>query len=252
MSITSSIGKVEVFDDFDADRIGTAAGNGIVWWNSSDCGATAFDANAGFAGEGTARGATDTTNTDMSELAHGQLMWLPQNDCGMEVRVQFDVITTLAFNVGFNDDVLDDSNTLPVELSTVTFTTNSSTWVGLLYDVDATNDDFHAMWVDDDADSSSAIADLRYTGVAPVVASYGLYRVELFRGTSATAPAIANIHVIPDDTEPGVGRLHSKRFTSTVDGAAPLTPHVGFENHGAAAHQCDIDYVHVWQNRASA
>src|SRR5574341_1181818 len=251
MSITSSIGKVEVFDDVDHDSIGTAAGDGIVWWNSSDAGNTAYALNPGFAGEGTARAATDTTDDDMCELAHGCLMWLPQNDPRMEVRMQFDVVTTLAFNVGFNDDALEDSNTLPVELSTTTFTTNATTWVGILFDVDATNDDFHAMWVDDDNDSTSAIADLRYNGVAPIAASYGLYRIELFR-TTATGAAIANMHVIPDDTEPGVGRLHSKRFTSTVDGDAALTPHVGFENRSTVAHQSDIDYIYVCQNRASA
>ena len=252
MAITTSIGKVEVFDDFDADRIGTAAGNGIVWLNSSDCGNTAFDLNAGFAGEGTARGATDATDNDMIELAHGLLMWLPQNDPSMEVRMQFDVVTNLAFNVGFNDDALDDSNTLPMELSGTTWASNATTWVGLVYDIDATNADIHAMWVDDDGDSSTAIADLRYTGVVPIAASYGLYRVELRRGTSATAPAIANLHVIPDDTEPGVGRLSSKRFTSTVDGDAALTPHIGVENRSGTAHQADIDYIYVCQNRASA
>ena len=76
-----------------------------------------------------------------------------------------------------------------------------------------------------------------------------MYRVELFRGASVTAPAILNLHVIPDD---GIGRMFSKRFTSTVDGGAALTPHVGVENRTTAARQADIDYMWVWQNRASA
>src|SRR3990167_523843 len=252
MAITTSRGVVEVFDDFDMDAISTGAADGIRWFNSSDCGDTAFAINAGFFGEGTARGATDATDDDMIEIAHGQLMWLPQNDPLMEVRMQFDVVTTLAFNVGFNDDALDDSNTLPMELSTTTFTSNAATWVGMLFDVDATNDDVHAMWVDDDNDSTSAIADLRFSGVAPIVAVYGLYRVELFRGASATAAAIAQMHVVPDDADATGGRMHSKRFVSTVDGDALLTPHVGFENRSGTAHQCDIDYIYVRQNRASA
>lgn len=251
MAITTSRGVVEVFDDFDMDAISTGAADGIRWFNSSDAGNTAFAINAGFAGEGTARALTDTTDDDMCELAHGQLMWLPQNDPLMEVRLQFDVVTNVAFNVGFNDDALEDSNTLPMELSTTTFTSNAATWVGILFDVDATNDDFHAMWVDDDNDSTSAIADLRYSGVAPLAATYGLYRVELFR-TTATGAAIAQMHIVPDDADATGGRMHSKRYTSTVDGDAALTPHVGFENRSGTAHQCDIDYIYVKQNRASA
>lgn len=251
MALGTSKGRIEVFDDFDADRIGTAAGNGIVFLNSSDGGDTAFDLNAGFAGEGSARAATAATDDNMVELAHGLLMWLPQNDPWMEVRMQLDVITNVAFNVGFNDDALDDSNTLPVELATVTFTSNSSTWVGLLYDVDATNDDIHSFWVDDDGDSATAIADLRHTGIVPVAGAYGVYRVELFRGSSLTAAAIAQTHVMPDDGADSA-RMSSKRFTSTVDGNAALTPHVGFENRTASAHQADVDYIWVTQNRGAA
>jgi hypothetical protein len=176
-------------------------------------------------------------------------MWLPQNDPQMEVRLQADIVTTLAINVGFNDDELEASNTLPVELSTVTFTSNAATFVGVVYDVDATNDDFHAFWVDDDNDSSELIADLRFNGVAPIAGTYGLYRVDLARKNSATGPVIANMHIIPDD---GIGRLFSKRFESTVDADAALTPYIGFENRDALAHQFDVDYIWVSQNRASA
>lgn len=253
MAITTSKGKYEFFEDFMVGTpISTSSAAGVTLLNSSDAGNTAFAENAGFAGEGSARAATDASDNDMCELALDRLNWLPQNDPGMEVRMQFDVVTTLAFNVGFNDDALDDSNTLPVELSTTTFTTNAATWVGILYDVDATNDDLHAMWVDDDSDSSETIANLRYNGVAPIAATYGLYRVELFRGSSATAAAIAQMHAIVDDTESTGGRMVSKRFTSTVDGDAALVPHVGFENRDAIAHQCDVDYIHAWRNRASA
>lgn len=253
MSYQGSRGFIEVFDEFDHDSIGTGAGDGIVWLNSSD-GGTAFAQNAGVVGgEGTAQGLTAATDNHTHELAHGSLMWRAQLDCMMETRVQYDVITTLAYNIGFNDDALDDSNTLPVELSTTTFTTNAGTWAGFVYDVDATNDDLHVFTVNGDSDNASAIADLRMSSAVPVAATYGLYVVQLYRGASATATAIAEWTAIPDESSArtqfrkrsGQGSLAA----TSVDGDADLTPHIGFENRDAVAHQCDVDYILVRQRR---
>ena len=249
----ASRGPVEVFEDFDYDTIGTAAGDGIRWVNSSDGGDTAFAQNAGIeGGEGTARGATAATNNNLIELAHNSLMWLPSNDCFMEVCLQLDVVTNVALNVGFNDDALEDSNTLPVELSTTTFTSNATTFAGFVYDVNATNDDFHLFWVDDDTDTTSAIADLRFNGAAPVAGRYSMFQVQLYRGSSATALCTGEFTVWPDDLSPrhfqkrsGLGGLQS----TVVDGDAALTPYVGVEARSASAHQCDIDYILVRQNR---
>lgn len=241
-------GFVEVFDDFDHTSISTSAAAGVTWLNSSDCGGTAFALNAGvIGGEGTAQGATDNTDNDMAELAHGVLMWYGALDCMLETRVQFSVVTTLAYNVGFNDDALDDSNTLPVELSGTTWTTNATTWFGMVFDVDATNDNIHAMWVDDDADSSTAIATLRMTGAAPVAATYGTYNVNLYRGTSDTAASIGEVRVTPDESNPAAN--YGKRFTGTIDANSAQTPHIAFENRDAVVHQTDIDYILVRQRR---
>lgn len=249
----ASTAYVERFDDFDHDTIGTGAGDGIIWFNSSDAGDTAFAQNAGIeGGEGTARGATAATDNNLIELAHGSLMWLPSNDCFMEVRLQLDVVTNVALTVGFNDDALDDSNTLPVELATTTFTSNATTFAGFVYDVDATNDDFHVFWVDDDTDTTTAIADLRFQGVVPVAARYGLFQVQLWRGSSATALCSGEFTVWPDDSS---GRHFQKRSSvgglqsTVVDSNAALTPHIGVENRSGTAHQCDVDYILVRQNR---
>lgn len=247
MSYTGSRGFVEVFDDFDHDSIGTSAGDGITWFNSSDAGNTAFAQNAGVVGgEGTAQAATDTTDDDMCELAHGSLMWYGHLDAMMEVRMQMDIVTNVAWNVGFNDDALEDSNTLPVELATASWTTNSTTWTGFVYDVDATNKQIYAFWVDDDNDSSQAIGDLRFKTAAPVAATYGMFHLALYRGTSATSGVISEYTVQPDET---VEASYQKRFSNTIDGNSAQTPHIGFENRSGTAHQCDIDYILVRQRR---
>lgn len=235
------IGLVGVFDDFDHDSIGTAAGDGIVWVNSSD-GGTAFAATA--AQGGIARSATAATDDHMTELAHNKLMWRVQDGVlGMEARLKVDDIANVALNVGFNDDELDDSNTLPTELSGTTWTSNATTFVGFVFDTDATNDDWHAFWVDDDSDSSTPIADLRFNGVSWKAAAYWTFRVELQdRGAGNQARAVLSI---VDDS----GRLYQKVLSSTVDRDALLTPHVGLENRSASAHQIDVDYIKVWASR---
>ena len=244
MPVSTSRGLVEVFDDFDADHIGTAAGNGITWFNSSDASDTAFDVGA--RPGGTARGATTTTDDNLIELSHGILMWRPQDgQCGMETRVNIDVITNVACNIGFNDDALDDSNTLPAELATATWTSNAATFCGLVFDVDATNDDWHAFWVDDDNDASNTLADLRFTGAAWGAARYDMFRVEMFDQESGN-PIRATFHI---GTAAGT-YFHKERVTN-VDRDALLTPYIGMENRSGTAHQLDVDYIHVWMSRGT-
>lgn len=256
MSYQGSRGFTEFFTDFkEGTNIGTGAAAGVSMFNSSDTSDTAFAINAGvIGGEGTAQAATTTTDNNMCELSHGApLSWRSQLDCMMETRLQLNVITNVAFNVGFNDDDLENSNTLPVELATTTFTSNASTWAGFVYDVNATNDEIHVFTVDGDADTGAAIADLRMTGAAPVAATYGVYTVQLYRGASATAKGLAEWTAIPDEDNPNTQyrkRTGSSGLDATaLSGATPLTAHIAFENRSATAHQCDVDYVLIRQRR---
>ena len=241
-----------------ADNISTAVADGILWLNSSDGGNTAFAIVADAQGP-IVQGATDATDDDMVEIGYHLLAWSVQHGklC-METRVKVSVgaVASVALNVGFNDDVLDDSNTLPVELATVTFTSNSSTWIGVLFDPDATNDDFHAFWVDDDSDTTTAIADLRMTGVAPVLNQWFGVEIELSANPPATVAegeagtaggaVVATITVIQEST----GIRATKRFTTSIDREALLTPHIAFENRAGVAHTVEIDYIYVYQSRS--
>lgn len=232
----------------DQTNIGTASAAGVRWWNSSDCGATAFIETATADGP-VCRGLTDTTDNDMSEIGHGTLGWSVQNgELLMEARCRVTVggVDDVAFTVGFNDDILDDSNTLPAELSGTTWTSNATTFIGVVYDPDATNDDFHAFWVDDDNDSSQAIANLRFTGVAPEDNEWFGVRVHLKDAGSGNG-VVATFTVVSENS----GRQAEKQFTGTIDRDALLTPHIAFENRAGVAHTFDIDYLYVRQSRAT-
>lgn len=237
----------EVYEDWTgADNISTAVADGIRWLNSSDGSNTAFAIVAEAAGP-ICQAATDSTDDDMCEIGYHLLTWSAQNGhLLLETRVRVSVggVDDIAFTVGFNDDVLEDSNTLPVELSTTTFTSNAGTFIGVVYDPDADNDDVHAFWVDDDADTSEAIADLRFTGIAPLDDEWFGVSIQLQDRGSGKGPQ-ATITVVEEST----GRAATKVFNTTVDRDALLTPHIAFENRAGVAHTFDIDYIWVRQSR---
>ena len=245
---TGLVGKAykEIFEDWSTENIATSAADGVRWLATSDAGNTAFAITADAAGP-IAQAATDTTDDDMCEIAHSLLAWSVQNgDLLLETRVRVAVggVDDIAFTVGFNDDALEDSNTLPVELATATFTSNATTFIGVVYDIDATNDDVHAFWVDDDADTTEALADLRFTGMAPVADKWFGVQVHLVDRGSGKGPQ-ATITVVEEST----GKQAAKTFNTTVDRDALLTPHIAFENRAAVAHTFDIDYILVRQSR---
>lgn len=239
----------EFFEDWTgADNISTAVADGIMWLNSSDGGNTAFAIVADAQGP-IVQGATDTTDDDMMEIAYHLLTWSVQHgELYMEARVKVSVgaVASVAVNVGFNDDVLDDSNTLPIELSGTTFTANAAEWVGVVFDADATNDDFHVAYIDDTALPTESTANLRMTGVAPVLDEWFGVAIRLTDAGSGNR-AIAEISVAEEST----GKYAQKRLTATIDRDALLTPHIGFENRAGVAHTLEIDYIYCRQSRSA-
>jgi len=239
----------EIYEDWTGpDNIGTSVADGLRWLNSSDGGNTAFAIVADAQGP-IVQGATDNTDNDMMEIAYHLLAWSAQHgECGMEVRMKVVAdVDSVAVNVGFTDDVLEDSNTLPVELATTTWTTNASTWVGVVYDIDATNDNFHAMWVNGDSDAAEAIADLRFNDMTPVNDKWFCISVKLNdRGSGRGVRAEFTV------VEESTGKIAQKTFDTNVARDTLLTPHIGFENRAGTAHTVEIDYIAVWQSRSTA
>lgn len=246
MPVDTTSDRIEILEDFDLDNINTTAANGVRWLVSSDSCDTAFAATA-VSGNPMAQGALAATDNNLIEIAHALLAWRAQEGVlGMEARLGVSASTTVAINLGFNDDQLDDSNTLPVELCGTSFTSNAATFVGLVFDTDATNDDWHAFWVDDNNDTTQAIANLRFTAFSPNACgatNFNTYFVELEDQGSGNGAYL---------TLGGVNKCGSgfrKTFTSTVDRDANLTPYVGVEARACAARTVNLDYVKIWKSR---
>lgn len=244
MGKSGSVGVIKYLENFQVEHIGAAAGAGLKWVTLADGGDTVF-ARAGAAGKGIhAAGALAATDNNLLELC-GDLLDVFGQDGYNAIEVLFMVssIADLAFNIGFNDDVLETSNTLPAELATTAWTTNATTFIGLVYDVDADNDDMHCMWVDDDNDSDEALANLRMQGIAPQAGKWCTARVEIKdRG--------AGKGVRGTFTFSCEGKTATKEFNTSVDRDAGLCPYMGFENRAATAHNIYIKYIALEQSIA--
>jgi len=229
MSNVGGKGIIEYSETLVADNISTASADGIAWLNSSD-GGTAF-ARAVAAARGLhVAGITAATNAHLHEFAGDLLQFFAQNGyCMVEVLMQLDIITTVAFNFGFNDDQLEDGDTLPVELSGVAWTSNAATFCGLVFDTNADNDEVHCFWVDDDIDTVTAIANLRMRGASLEAAKWCYMRVELHdRGSGNGARAVFHLQCN--------GKTFEKTFDTTVDRDVGLCWYLGVENRDAVAH----------------
>ena len=243
MAVGMSRGTRVLFDDFDGDTLNT-----FLWTGTASTGGTVeIPATITATDISCAVLTTDTTDGDAAQLASGGTtaagQWRVQDGTlTLEARVKVDVITTLGLFIGFSDTNL-ETDVIPMSLSGTTFTTTATTAIGFLFDTNATTDVITAMWVDDDADSSTAIGTLQYTGLAPVADTFYTYRIELHdQGSGNQARAVMS--VITD-----AGVMAQKTFTSTIDRDALLVPYVGHENHGAAAHVTRVDYIEVTGGR---
>lgn len=231
MANVGSKGILRHIDDPSVTVIAAATAGGVTWVSDADTSDTDF-VKAVAAGKGLHyAGALHATDNNMIEFCGNNLQFCGQEGhAAVEVLVQFDDVSDLAFNFGFNDEVEDSGNTLPIELATATFTSNASAFVGFVYDDDATNTDLHAFWVNGDSDTETAIADLRFTGMGLTAAKWLYLKVEIQdrgSGNGVRATLLAVDHN---------GRSMEKVFNTTVSRATPLCWHFTAENRAATAH----------------
>ena len=187
---------------------------------------------------------SNDTDNDFAEVDLGALNYTVQDGrISMEARVAPYDVSVMAVNVGFNDDTLEGGNTLPVELSGTSFTSNASTWIGFVYDADATNATWHAFWVDDDNDTSTAIATLN-TGIALADSTWYTMRIELQdRGSGNAARGLFDIR---DEN----GNHWNYEANTTIDRDVALVPHIGCELRSASNNGLiDIDYIEASRSR---
>lgn len=180
-------------------------------------------------------------DNEMAEVDFGALYYQAQDDyIGLEARVLLERIIVAA-TVGFNDETTESSDTLPVELSGTTFTSNAGTFVGFVIDSNATNDNWHVFWVDDDNDGGVTIATLN-TGVALAADKWYTLKVEVWDGGSGNLSP-AQFHVSDGTTH------FQYRNDNTIDRDQAMVPHLAVENRTGTGAFMDIDYIRAWKSR---
>lgn len=145
-----------------------------------------------------------------------------------EVRIAIDAITNVCVFIGLTDQVSDLE--MPFTLSGVTLTSNATNACGILFDTDATNDNWHAVGVAADVDAT-----MQNLAVAPVAATFETFRIEV------SATGVATFY--------REGGVIGSAMTGAVTASAPLTPIVAVFARGAASRSVDVDEVFVQQQR---
>lgn len=243
MGNTGSVGVIERLETFMVDDINTAAGNGIGWVTAVAGGATAFVRASSAAAGIHCLGVISAADNDLLELCGDEIFVYGQTGYNMiEVLFQANVVTALAFNIGFNDDSL-EASPLPIELSGTTWTTNATDAIMLVLDMDATNYEVHCMWVDDGNDTSEAIADLRMRGASLQADKWAMARLELQDRGSGNG--LRATFTFAQD-----GKSFQKEFNTSLDRDIALVPYIGFESRVATASNIRIKYIKQAQSIA--
>lgn len=154
------------------------------------------------------------------QASKGGMVW--------ECRVALDAITAVALFVGLTDQVA--ALEMPFTLSGTTLTSNATNAVGVLFDTDATTDDWWLVGVAADVDATKQDA-----GVAPVAGTFETWRIEL--STTGVALFYRN------------GVIIGSAMTGSVAGSAALTPFIAAFARGAASRNIDIDLLAVANQR---
>ena len=233
MANMGSQGILKHIDDSATAILSTSEGAGKTWITTGT-GTTFIRAVA--AGKGLHyAGVTGGTTTNLIEWCSPLKHFAGQEGhSAMEIMIQFSAVTSLAFNFGFNDDVLDASGLCPVTISTAAWTANAGTFLGFVYDTGATNNELHCYWANGgtvgmtDADSSVDGQVVRMKGMAPTLAKWLYLKVEMQdrgsgKGVRATFLAVDHL-----------GRSMEKVFNTSVDRTTALDYHYAIESRGSA------------------
>jgi hypothetical protein len=219
--------NVTLMDDFLGKAIGATWGV----QKGSDGGTVNFAFLAGTSGivrATTGAGAGASYAANGVQLDHA-LNWKAGNgNLVFETKMKISAITTIAFYVGFTDQL--SALECPVTLSGTTFTTNATDAVGFLFDTNATTDTIRCVGVANDVDAT-----MQDTGLAPVAATFKTYRVEV------SAAGVATFFI--DGVQ--VGTAMTGAVTTTI----ALTPVIACFTEAAGSATIDVDYILCQQLR---
>src|SRR3990167_2986073 len=145
-----------------------------------------------------------------------------------ECRVMMDAITSVCVYVGLTDQIA--ALEMPFTLSGTTLTSNATNAVGVLFDTDATTDDWWLVGVAADVDTTHQDA-----GVAPVASTLETWRIDV--SATGTATFYRN------------GTLIGTAMAAAVTASAGLTPVVAAFSRTTTVRNIDVDHVLVQAQR---
>ena len=154
------------------------------------------------------------------KAAQGGLVW--------EAKVTMSAITSVCVFIGLTDQIA--ALEMPFTLSGTTLTSNASDAVGVLFDTDATTDDWWLVGVAADVDATKQDA-----AVAPVASTFETWRIELT--TAGVATFYRN------------GSVIGSAMTGAVTASVLLTPVVAAFSRTATSRTVDIDEILTQQQR---
>ena len=221
--------KVTFLDDFLAAaieaRISSTAGSGT----GNEAATKVANSTSG---EITLKSASD----DGAHSANGTSLTLDetnfradQGGLAVEARIKIDDITSVAIFVGLTD-VISTTVELPIFLNAGDIDSDAANACGIIFDTDATTDEWCHGGVKADADTTPA-----FSGSAPVNATYVILRVEV----SATGGVRGYIN----------GTAIGAEVASAVTATTSLTPVIVVANRSAAQRILTIDYFWAQQDR---
>jgi hypothetical protein len=219
--------RVTWFDDFLGDTINA----GYALLEGTDSATSDFAISTGVGGTAiltTGDSATHTMAGNGISVDLGALFWKASNGgLTFETRIQLDVITNVAYFVGFTDQVTPLE--MPWGLSTTTYTSNQSDGFGFLFDTAATTDTIRCVGVKADTDGTPVD-----TSLAPVAATYMTLRVEC--DTAGTARFYADGVL--------VGTI-----TNAVTTTVALTPIIAAYSSATSSVVFTVDYWYTAMDR---
>lgn len=167
--------------------------------------------------------------TNGTQLDAGVMQWrLDSGGFEIEFRFKIDSITVVAWFIGMTDQF--SALEMPFTISGTTLTSNTSNGFGILFDTDATTDNWKLVGVASDVDATTQDA-----GVAPTAATFERWRIIV------TSAGVARFY--------RNGALIGSAMTGAVNGGIKLTPVIAGFSRTTASKSLDCDRIRLMVKR---
>lgn len=173
---------------------------------------------------------TAAADTKTCSYAFGGIKVLAANNPVVEFKLQLDVITTVAINVGLNDAATEGTGALPFLITGTTIADTATDGVMFCMDTNQTTDRFYIVNTKNGTQAGTLLTAVQDPFAA---ATNILLRINLL----STEKALYFVNGV------GVG---TKAASTTA--ATPLVPYIGIRNNTATAHVLTLRYVRLWED----